>query len=59
MQFDILTIFPNLFDSYLNESFIKKASDKGILKFNIHDLRKWTDNERRTFKAIKKHRFRI
>jgi tRNA (guanine37-N1)-methyltransferase len=48
MQFDILTIFPNLFDSYLNESFIKKASDKGILKINVHDLRKWTDNERRT-----------
>ncbi|MDD5098313.1 MAG: tRNA (guanosine(37)-N1)-methyltransferase TrmD [Candidatus Pacebacteria bacterium] len=48
MQFDILTIFPNIFDSYLNESFIKKASDKGILKINVHDLRKWTNNERKT-----------
>jgi tRNA (guanine37-N1)-methyltransferase len=48
MQFDIITIFPNIFDSYLNESFIKKARDNGLLKIKIHDLRKWTDNERRT-----------
>lgn len=48
MQFDIITIFPNIFDSYLNESFIKKARDKGILKIRVHDLRKWTDNERKT-----------
>jgi tRNA (guanine37-N1)-methyltransferase len=48
MQFDIITIFPKLFDSYLNESFIKKARDKGLLNIKIHDLRKWTDNERRT-----------
>lgn len=48
MQFDIITIFPNIFDSYLNESFIKKARDKGILKIRMHDLRKWTDNERKT-----------
>jgi len=48
IQFDIITIFPKIFDSYLKESFIKKAQDKGILKINVHDLRKWTDNERRT-----------
>ncbi len=48
MQFDIITIFPQIFDSYLKESFIKKATDKGVLKINVHDLRKWTDNERRT-----------
>ncbi len=48
MQFNIITIFPNLFDSYLQESFIKKAQDKGLIKIKIHDLRKWTDNERRT-----------
>jgi tRNA (guanine37-N1)-methyltransferase len=48
MQFDIITIFPKIFDSYLEESLIKKALDKGIIKINVHDLRKWTDNERRT-----------
>jgi len=48
MQFDIITIFPQIFDSYLKETFIKKALDKGILKINIHDLRDYSDNERRT-----------
>jgi tRNA (guanine37-N1)-methyltransferase len=48
MQFDIITIFPNIFDSYLNETFIKKAQDKGLIKINLHDLRKWTTNERKT-----------
>ena len=48
MQFDILTIFPKIFDSYLKESFIKKARDRGILKINVHNLRKWTDDKRKT-----------
>jgi tRNA (guanine37-N1)-methyltransferase len=48
MQFDIITIFPNIFDSYLKESFIKKAQDKKIIKINIHNLRDWATNERKT-----------
>ena len=41
LKFDIITIFPNIFDSYLKESFIKKAQEKGLLKINIHNLRDW------------------
>ncbi|HPA25970.1 MAG TPA: tRNA (guanosine(37)-N1)-methyltransferase TrmD [bacterium] len=41
MQFDILTIFPKLFDSFLNESLIKKSAEKKLNNFVIHDLRKW------------------
>ena len=37
MKFDIITIFPNIFDSYLNESFIKKAQDKKLVEINIHN----------------------
>ncbi len=48
MEFDIITIFPHIFDSYLKESFIKKARDKGIVKIKVHDLRDWSDNKRRT-----------
>ena len=48
MQFDIITIFPNIFDSYLNETFIKKAQDKGLIKINLHNLRDWATNERKT-----------
>jgi len=42
MRFDILTIFPFLFDSYLEESLIKKAREKGSIEVNVHDLRKWS-----------------
>ena len=48
MKFDIITIFPNIFDSYLNESFIKKARDKKLVKINIHNLRDFADDERKT-----------
>jgi tRNA (guanine37-N1)-methyltransferase len=48
MIFDIITIFPHIFDSYLNESFIKKALEKGLIDINIHDLRKFTDDSRKS-----------
>lgn len=40
MQFDIITIFPKIFDSYFNESILKRAKNKGKIKINIHDIRK-------------------
>jgi len=48
MQFDIITIFPNIFDSYLKESLIKKAIDKKLLKINVHNLRDFANDPRRT-----------
>ncbi len=45
MQFDIITIFPFFFDSYLKESLIKKAQDKKILKIKIHNLRDFTEDK--------------
>lgn len=45
MQFNIITIFPDLFNSYLEESLIKKAREKGLIKVNIHNLRKWAEDK--------------
>ncbi len=39
MIFTILTLFPGIFDSPLNESLIKKAREKGLLEFNIVNIR--------------------
>lgn len=47
MQFDILTIFPNIFDSYLKETFIKKGQDKGLISVNLSDLREYAIPERK------------
>ncbi|MFH1226097.1 MAG: tRNA (guanosine(37)-N1)-methyltransferase TrmD [bacterium] len=48
IQFDILTIFPKIFDSYLNESILKRAQKKKLIKIKIHDIRKQTTDKRQT-----------
>ena len=48
MCFDIITIFPNIFDSYFKESIIKKAQTKGLVKINIHNLRDYTADRHQT-----------
>ncbi|MDX9970640.1 MAG: tRNA (guanosine(37)-N1)-methyltransferase TrmD [Candidatus Gracilibacteria bacterium] len=42
MKYDILTIFPDIFDSYLKESIIKRAIEKGIIEIKIHDIRSFS-----------------
>ncbi len=42
MRIDILTLFPGMFDGFLNESIIKRAIDKKIVDVRIHDFRKYT-----------------
>ncbi len=48
LQFDILTIFPKIFDSYLNESILKRAQKKKLIKIKIHDIRKQATDKHRT-----------
>ncbi|MBI3638643.1 tRNA (guanosine(37)-N1)-methyltransferase TrmD [Candidatus Wolfebacteria bacterium] len=47
MKFNIITIFPNIFNSYLNESILKRAQKNKLIDIKIHDLRKF---------AVDKHR---
>lgn len=47
LQFDILTLFPDMFPGYLNKSIMGRAQQKGLIKINIHDIRKY---------AVDKHR---
>lgn len=42
MIFDIITIFPKIFDSYFHESIIKRARKTGKIKINIINLRDFT-----------------
>jgi len=48
LRFDIITIFPNIFDSYLKESFIKKAQDSRKISIKIHNLRDFTSDRHKT-----------
>jgi len=46
--FSILTLFPGIFESPLSESIIKKAVDKGIIGFNIVNIRDFAEDIHRT-----------
>ena len=48
MIFNIITIFPEIFDSYFSQSIIRRAQEKGIIKINIYNLRKWTKDKHKT-----------
>jgi tRNA (guanine37-N1)-methyltransferase len=48
MRFDILTIFPNVFGAYLNESILKRAQKNKKVSFHFHNLRDFTTDKHRS-----------
>lgn len=48
MKFDIITIFPDIFEGFLSESLIKKAREKDLIEINVHDLRDFTEDKHKT-----------
>jgi len=48
IKFDIITIFPEIFDSYFKESLIFRGQKKKLIKINVHNLRKWTSDKHKT-----------
>jgi len=48
MKFQLLTIFPNILDSYLNESILGRAQKNKLISLKIHNLRDWTNDNHRT-----------
>ena len=59
MRFDIITIFPKIFDGFLNESLLARAQKpakggsasggkKPLLTIGIHNLRRWTTDRHQT-----------
>ena len=48
MQYDIITIFPEFFDSVLSYGVISRAIESGKIKVNLHDLRKYTEDRHKT-----------
>jgi len=39
MRFDILTLFPDIFQGYLGQSLLKRAIDAGLVEVHAHDIR--------------------
>ncbi len=48
MRFDILTIFPETLAPYFNESILKRAQKKNLIKIKLHDLRDFAIDKHKT-----------
>lgn len=47
MRIDILTVVPEMLESPLNCSILKRAQDKGLAEIVVHNLRDYTTNKHR------------
>ncbi|MEX1064055.1 MAG: tRNA (guanosine(37)-N1)-methyltransferase TrmD [Candidatus Paceibacterota bacterium] len=50
-RFDIITIMPDLFQGFTDESLLARAQKKKIFKINVHNLRQWTTDKHKTVDA--------
>ena len=47
LRFDIITIFPGMFESPFNESILNRAREEGLVEIRVHDLRDYSLNKHR------------
>ena len=47
MHIDILTILPELIESPLGHSIIKRAKEKGIVEICLHNIRDYSQNKQK------------
>ncbi len=48
MRIDIITVLPELLESPLNTSILKRAQDKGLVEVVIHNLRDYSTNKQKS-----------
>src|SRR5438270_7606674 len=48
MRFDVLTLFPDLFQGYLTQSLLKLALDKGLVEIHLWNLRDWAPGKHKS-----------
>lgn len=45
MRFDIFTLFPEIFPSYLDTSILSRARERGFLEVGVHNIRDWAEDK--------------
>jgi tRNA (guanine37-N1)-methyltransferase len=45
MRFDVLTLFPEMFQGYLGQSLLKRAIEAGLVEVHLHNIRDWTHDK--------------
>lgn len=48
MHVSVITIFPEIFTSYMNESIMKRALEKGLVRLDVHNPRDFPEDKHRT-----------
>jgi len=48
VRFDVLTIFPEVFDPYLNTSILGRAQEKKLIEPHVWDIRDYADDKHKT-----------
>lgn len=48
MRFDVLTIFPEIFNGYLQQSLLNKAIERGLVEIKLWDFRDWATDKHRS-----------
>ena len=48
MRFDVLTLFPEIFDGYLGSSVLKLAIQRGLVEVHRHNMRDWATDRHRS-----------
>ena len=47
MRFDVLTLFPEIFDGYVGSSVLKLAIERGLVRVQRHNMRDWATDRHR------------
>ena len=47
IRFDILSVFPEMFESALNYSILKRAREKGMVEIHLHNIRDYAEDKHR------------
>ena len=47
MRFDVLTLFPDMFEAVLGDSIIGRAREKGLVELNFINIRDFSKNKHR------------
>lgn len=48
MQFEVFTLLPEVFPSYLDTSILKRARERGLIQVNVHNIRDYTRDKHHT-----------
>lgn len=48
MKCDVLTLFPDIINAYLQESILKRTQEKGLLEVKVHNIRDFASDKHKT-----------